>query len=189
MIQYHHDVVWVKEADGRTVPFDPSRLSASVERAASLAGCAGCSLGESLAAALEMFALNIAKEPVLAAGDIAQFVETVLNSIGYSTIARMYSHRKNHVEIRLEDMASRVTTGFELGFYQRLDHALDVVNNSGTTLVQIRGLRECVLKLRGARRWSDRCGRLADDIVDHVRMRAAHLRTNTASSLHLTVLE
>jgi hypothetical protein len=95
MIQHHHDVVWVKEHDGKTVPFDPSRLSASVDRAAGLAGCSGCALGEALAAALEMFALNISKEPVLPAGDIAQFVETVLNSIGYSTIAKMYSHRNN----------------------------------------------------------------------------------------------
>lgn len=192
MIQRRHGIVWVRQADGTTAPFDPSRLTDSIDRAAALAGHHELALGESLAAAVEMFALRITPQPVVSADDIAQFVETVLNSIGYTTIATMYGHRSRHVEIRLDDVAACVATGFELGFYQRLDEALDVASDTRKTLIQLRGLRSCVLKLRGAHRWSGDCVRLADEIVHHVRARTARLRSQPASapmSLHLTVIE
>jgi hypothetical protein len=192
MIQRHHDIVWVRQADGTTVPFDAGRLTESVDRAAVLAGHHESSLGESLAVAVEMFALRVASQPVVSADDIARFVETVLNGIGYTTIARMYGHRSRHVEIRLDDVAACVETGFELGFYQRLDEALDVAGDARKTLIQLRGLKPCVMKLRGAQRWSGDCVRLADEIVHHVRTRAARLRSQSSVapvSLRLTVIE
>ncbi len=79
--------------------------------------------------------------------------------------------------------------GFELEFFQELDHALSAAANRRLVAMRIDGLRACVMKLRGARRWTAECRRLAEDIVEHVRGRVVRMRSPRAASLKLAVVE
>jgi hypothetical protein len=56
-------------------------------------------------------------------------------------------------------------------------------------VMAVRGLRSCVMRLHGARHWSNRCRRQAEEIVSHVRRRVEQSRPEGASALRLTVAE
>jgi hypothetical protein len=55
--------------------------------------------------------------------------------------------------------------------------------------MEVNGLRACVMQLRGGRRWSEGCRRLAEEIVAHVRERVARVRPPQAACLQLAVVE
>ena len=59
--------------------------------------------------------------------------------------------------------------GFELLFFPRLRHELRTQLRQSPRVVRFRGLRGCVKQLAGARRWSHRCEKLQDQIVEYLR--------------------
>jgi hypothetical protein len=189
MIQLHDEVLWVQAEDGRLSPFDEQRLAMSIQKAAENAGHADWWLAESIAAAVHAFAVKSRREPVIPSKEVAEIVATVLATLGYEWISEAYSGGANRVAIHLNELAWRTNAGFELEFFQQLDHALGAVTNRRLVGMRIDGLRACVMQLRGARRWTAGCRRLAEDIVEHVRGRVARMRSRRAASLRLAVVE
>jgi hypothetical protein len=189
MIQLHTDVLWVRAEDGRLVPFDEQRLAQSIQRVAENVGHSDWWLAESIAAAVHAFATKSRSEPVISSKEIAEIVATVLATLGYDWISEAYAGDANHVAIHLNELAWRTNAGFELEFFQQLDHALSAAANRRLVAMRIDGLRACVMQLRGARRWTAECRRLAEDIVEHVRGRVVRMRSPRAASLKLAVVE
>ncbi|MBU6400702.1 MAG: hypothetical protein KGS61_10310, partial [Verrucomicrobia bacterium] len=69
----------------------------------------------------------------------------------------------------LRRLACESGKGCELVFFARLREALREHLRDSPQIVRFSGLRGCVKQLVGARRWTDRCQRLNDDIVDFLR--------------------
>ena len=58
---------------------------------------------------------------------------------------------------------------FELAFFPRLRREIDQQVNPESRVLKFTGLRECVKRLSGARRWSGRCEEMSDQIVAFLR--------------------
>jgi hypothetical protein len=185
----HTDVLWVRAGDGRLAPFDEQRLALSIQKVAENAGQSDWWLAESIAAAIHAFAVKSRSDQIIPSKEIADIVTTVLATLGYDWISEAYAGDANRVAIHLNELAWRTNAGFELEFFQELDHALSAATNRRLVAMRIDGLRACVMQLRGTRRWTAGCRRLAEDIVEHVRGRVARMRSPRAASLKLAVVE
>ena len=189
MIQLRQDLAWVRSADGRLRPFDEARLIASIQTAARRAGHESELLAESVAAAIHLYARDFNGEQTVGAGEIEEVVSSMLHMLGYDDVASAYAQRTQLAEIDLDELVGRSGSGFELDFYRHLDTALGSAAEVRLALLHVRGLRTCVMRLRAAQRWGASCRALAEDIVEHVRFRAAGLRPPHAAALRLTVLD
>lgn len=189
MILAREDIAWVQKPDGRLTPFDAERLVASIQAAAARAGQHDWWVAESIAAAVHRYACECAREQIIPVQELVDIVVAVIAMLGYDEISAAYEQAQHHTEIRLDDLAGQIGGAFELGFYRQLDGALDVVTDKDLALVMVRGLRRCVMQLRGARRWNIGCQRLAEEIVEYVRSRVAKVRAHETGGLNLTVLE
>jgi hypothetical protein len=69
----------------------------------------------------------------------------------------------------LRALAHDAQAGLPLAFFPRLRAELRRTLREQPRVLQFDGLRGCVKLLIGARRWSDRCQRLSDEIVDFLR--------------------
>ena len=94
--------------------------------------------------------------------------------------------RGQSAKISLDHMAEE---DFELGFYQRLAAALRAAAAEDLESLHLSGLRACVMRLRGAKRWGASCRSLADDIVRFVRSRIAQDRTPSPAALSVEVTD
>lgn len=189
MIVPHDNPAWFVPAEGEREPFDHDRLAESIRRAAARAGHFDWWQAESIAIAVELYARENVTGHTVVAAEVVDIVEALLERLGHGDIARAYTNHRQRADIWLDEIVARAAGGFELGFYRQLDAALDVTAQRETRAVRVMGLRSCVMQLRGDRRWSAGSRRLADEIVAHVRERAARLRPAQAASLNLAVLE
>ncbi len=184
MIQRCDNIAWVQADDGRASPFDAARLTTSVMRAATQVGHGDWWLAESVALALHEFIVSHCERQTVPAAALADLIKGVLASLGYADIAKAYAQRRRRAEVRLDQMSDTVS---ELEFFRRLDAALEVAGDNELASVQVRGLRSCVMRLRGAQYWSASCRRLAEEILCHVRERVAQSRRNKTGTLQLAV--
>ena len=72
-------------------------------------------------------------------------------------------------EANLEELARHSLRGFELSFFPSLRAELARHVRKAPQVVRFRGLRLCVKHLVGAKRWSNRCQVLSDQIVAYLR--------------------
>ncbi len=189
MILPCHGIGWVRADDGRAVAFDVTRLSASIIRAATLAGHGDWWLADAVAEAVREFVCAHCDRETVDTGMLADLVMGVLVALGYSGIAEAYRRRREYAEIQLDQITRESHAATELEFFHQLDAALHVAGDKRLVHVQVRGLRTCVMRLRGAQHWSANCRRLADEILDHVRQRVAKSRPRDAADLRLAVVE
>jgi hypothetical protein len=82
----------------------------------------------------------------------------------------------------LEELARESGEGCELFFFPRLRDELRQRLQQEPRLLRFSGLRGCVKRLTGARRWSGRCQCLQDQIVEYLRecLSAEPARANLA---------
>jgi hypothetical protein len=183
MIQLREDIAWVRDSDGRLTPFDVERLALSIRSAVVLAGTAEQLLAESVASAIHLFTRDTCREQTIDATEVGELVNAVLTMLGLNDVALAYEQRQQWTQIRLDQLTE--SADFELGFYRRLDSKLMAVVDEELELVQLRGLRACVMRLCGARRWGDSCRALAEDIVGFVRDRVQRVNRSTALSVEV----
>jgi hypothetical protein len=189
MILPQHDLAWVRTADGAARPFDENQLAASIDSAARHLGGEHEWLAHSVAAAIHLYACECLPQRTIAADEIAEVVEAVLMKLGYTELAMAYRQRHQTAEVRLDGITGQSPAGFELEFFRQLDTALRPITSEDLAVMHLRGLRGCVMQLRGARRWCVGCRSLAEEIVEHVRARATQLRPANLVALRLAVVE
>src|SRR5580658_8005486 len=104
-----------------------------------------------------MYAMKTRSDGIIPSAEIAEIVSAVLSTLGYEKISLAYGQGPNRVAIQLHELISRTNAAFELEFFQRLDRALGVAASSRLSVMEVNGLRTCVMRLRGARRWTAGC--------------------------------
>jgi hypothetical protein len=189
MIRLQEDIIWVKFEDGRMAPFDEQRLALSIQDVAERAGHSDWWLAESVAAAVHAYAIKCRSDGVIPTREIVEIVVAVLATLGFEEISQAYAGREHCAAIHLNDLAARMGAAFELEFFRQLDHALGAASDQRLSLIEVDGLRACVMQLRGARRWNSGCRQLAEEIVEYVRERVARVRPPQAACLNLAVVE
>lgn len=73
------------------------------------------------------------------------------------------------VESNLQEVASAAGKGFELVFFPNLRDEVKNMMVHSPDVLRFSGLRGCVKQLTGAERWTGKCQRLNDHIVDFLR--------------------
>ena len=101
---------------------------------------------------------------------MAAGINCVLRNLGFTIRAgAVESRSRETIETDLGLMAKESGGSFELLFFPRLRNELRTQLRHSPRVLRFRGLRGCVKQLAGARRWSGRCERLRDHIVDYLR--------------------
>jgi hypothetical protein len=100
--------------------------------------------------------------------EFGQALEKVLRSLGCDPEI-VAPPATPPAELDLRALAALTGDGFELGFFSRLRAEFRQRMGGAPQTFRCHGLRGCVKRLTGARRWSPRCQRLSDQIVDFLR--------------------
>ena len=100
-------------------------------------------------------------------GEFAGALEKVLRNLGLAI--RGDSVEREVLESDLGLLARECDGSLELFFFQRLRREMRLHLLQSPRLLRFRGLRRCVKQLAGARRWSARCEKLREQIVEFLR--------------------
>ncbi|MFM1943086.1 MAG: hypothetical protein RI897_2068 [Verrucomicrobiota bacterium] len=168
MIQLNSDALVFATARGELIPC--SVESVAVELVGeSAAGIDPHLLRQAASAVLHHFKVECHKTCVTV-GEFAEALAKVLRGFGLDV--RETIVETNPVPgptIDLRTLASGPDGGAELFFFSRLRTSLRSQLADSPDAVRYSGLRSCVKRLAGARRWSHRCQKLQDQIVDSLR--------------------
>lgn len=123
---------------------------------------------EASAAVLHYFR-NEAERDCVTLGEFAEALEKVLHGFNLEPGKGGESGQAGIVEADLQKLAVASGQAFELTFFPRLRDELRTQLRSSPHVLRFRGLRRCVLRLTGARRWTPRCRCLQDQIISFLR--------------------
>jgi hypothetical protein len=164
MIALHHDCLLFQLHSGESVPCSAEMIT--VEIVGEAHGFLDPEmLRHAAASVFHYFKVELAREAVTV-GEFSLALEKVLGHLGHTLSASAPG------EISDTDLARLVReTGdsLELFFFPRLRDELRIQLRQSPRLVRFRGLRGCVKQIAGARRWSNRCERLEDQIISYLR--------------------
>jgi hypothetical protein len=165
MIALHTDCLLFELTNGESIPCSSAMISVEIVDGAD-SQLEPELLRHAAASVFHYFKVELERETVTV-GEFSLALEKVLRHLGYTIHAGGPDS-----EIRDTDLARliRETGGsLELFFFPRLRAELRVQLRRSPRVVRFRGLRRCVKQIAGARRWSSRCERLQDQIVDFLR--------------------
>ena len=171
MIQLHPDCLMFEMHGGEAIPCSTDLITVNL-----LGGAADLldhDLVQNVACAvLQYFKIDQGKTFV-SMPEFSRALATVLRGFGMFGMsvnpAEAAPSPRRIGESDLRKLACESGQGFELAFFPRLRDELRQQLNQSPHVVRFKGLRGCVKQLAGARRWTDRCQRLSDQIVDYLR--------------------
>jgi hypothetical protein len=114
------------------------------------------------------FKTELARESVTV-GEFAAALEKVLRTLGLTIRAAgpVSAHQTSISDLRM--IAGESAESLELFFYPRLRTELRWQLQQSPRVLRFQGLRGCVKQLAGARRWSSRCDKMQEQIVEYLR--------------------
>jgi len=168
MIALLSDCLLFELTNGESVPCSPEMIA--VELVGDTNGWLDPEvLRHAAASVFHYFKAELCRESVTV-GEFAGALEKVLRDLGFTLRAGTMEPRSQKIiEADLGLMARESGGSFELFFFPRLRDELRAQLRRSPRLLRFRGLRGCVKQLAGARRWSLRCEKLQDHIVDYLR--------------------
>jgi hypothetical protein len=159
----------VRFQDGSVMNYDRDWLSSAVVRAAESAGYKKWWLTNHVTESISSFLQQDFEENIVTIPRLEKAVQSVLQVIGYSDVARCFQTLPPPVKISLSDLARRAGNGFELVFFELLRARLRDIPDSAAQQVELNDLHACVKLLRGAKVWRSDCAELTGEIVQFVR--------------------
>ncbi|HIG80085.1 MAG TPA: hypothetical protein EYQ62_00220 [Verrucomicrobiales bacterium] len=164
MIQLHTDCLVFETSDGEAIPC--SAQDVTVE----LLGDAAYELDpfmvtEAAEAVLFHFKVDLNRSSV-SVGEFTLALERILRGFGFKVVA---AGDDDAAETNLHDLAHQAGEGLEMVFFCTLRDQIHADLHGKPELLRVKGLREAVKKLTGAKKWSPRCQKLNDQIVDYLR--------------------
>ena len=168
MIALHNECLLFQLHNGESVPCSPDMISVEI------VGESGSllepeTLRHAAASVFHYFKTELAREAVTL-GEFSLALEKALLHLGYT----IHAHEPGGLpgDISDTDLARLVREAgdsLELFFYPRLRDELRLQLRRSPRVVRFRGLRGCVKQIAGARRWSQRCEQLEDQIIAYLR--------------------
>ena len=168
MIALHSNCLIFELRNGESVPCSAEMISVEVVGEANSL-LEPEMLRHAAASVFHYFKTELAREAVTI-GEFSLALEKALHHLGYSIHAhdsRGQADDTTHTD--LARLVRETDGGMELGFFPRLRDELRFRLRQSPRVVRFHGLRGCVKQLAGARRWSRRCERMQDQIVEYLR--------------------
>jgi hypothetical protein len=168
VIQLHCDYLVVKHADGHGIPCSAENVT--IELIGESAGLLDPELIRDAAVAVLHYFRHELDRTSVSVGEFTEALERVLRGFGLSIQSSQLKTGARRVrDSDLRKLACESGKGFELVFFPRLRDELRQQLRADPQVLCFRGLRGCVKQLIGAQRWTDRCQRLNDQIVEFLR--------------------
>jgi len=168
MIALRTDCLLFQLSNGESVPCSPDMIA--VEVVGETNGMLEPEmLRHAAASVFHYFKVELGREMVTI-GEFSLALEKALMHLGYAIHA--HEAGKPQAEINVADLGMLVNEAsgsLELLFFPRLRDELRVRLRTSPRMIRFCGLRGCVKQLAGARRWSNRCEQLQDQIVEYLR--------------------
>ena len=159
MIQLHTDCLVFETSDGEAIPCSAQAVPVEL-------------LGDAAhaEAVLYHFKIDLNRNSV-SAGEFTLALERILRGFGFKVMAADDEDDcdDDAAETNLHDLAHQAGEGLEMVFFCTLREQIHADLHGKPELLRVKGLREAVKKLTGAKKWSPRCQKLNDQIVDYLR--------------------
>lgn len=170
MIQLHPDYLMFQLPNGESVPC--SAETVTFELIGDAADNLDPEMVKNAAAAVLHYFQNDLKRECVSVGEFSEALEEVLRGFGFKVEAASAAAKPvpPASEADLGQLARQAADSGELLFFSLLrDELSRVIPAAVGGRLNLRGLRPCVKRLLGTRRWSPRCEGLSDQIVGYVR--------------------
>jgi len=167
MIQLHRDYLLVETPQGQIIPCSAELVSVELV-GNTLGSCDPQLVREAAAAVLYYFRQDLDRQTITVA-EFSSALEDALRALGVGSQAGKVDQQP---EIRTMDLGQLVAvcgTSYELSFFPELREQLRASLSASPKVLRFHGLRGCVKGLIGAKRWSQRCQALNDQIVGYLR--------------------
>jgi hypothetical protein len=165
MIALRNDCLLFQLTNGESVPCSSAMITVEIVGGAD-SQLEPEMLRHAAASVFHYFKVELERESVTV-GEFSLALEKVLHHLGY-TIHTGEPNSEVH-DTDLARLLRETGDGLELFFFPRLRNELRVQLRQSPRVVRFRGLRGCVKQIAGARRWSQRCEQLQDQIVEFLR--------------------
>ncbi len=167
MILLAEDCLLFELPNGSSVPLRPEMIRFEVPETANTVLNAD-TVNEAAAAVFYYFKHEL-KRSSISLGEFTLVLEKVLRELERAAKdARLINPANHRTESDLGKLADKVD-GVELLFFAELRRALRSHLCKSPSALHFCGLRRCVKRLSGARRWNNRCQTLSDQIVAYMR--------------------
>ena len=167
MIALHSDCLVFELASGESVPCTSEMISVEIVGEANSAPDAEI-LRHAAASVFHYFKVELQRQTVTV-GEFSRALEQVLSHLGYTIHATESRDGYALAAGDLGQLLREAGNSRELLFFPRLRDELRGQLRRSPRVVRFYGLRGCVKELAGARRWSNRCEQLQDQIVEYLR--------------------
>jgi hypothetical protein len=126
-------------------------------------------LRHATASVFHYFKTELERESVTV-GEFAQALEKALQGLGLTLFAeKCEANPASTMQANLAHIATESADSLELFFFPRLRTELRSQLSHSPRVLRFYGLRGCVKQLAGARRWSSRCDKMEEQIVEYLR--------------------
>ena len=125
-------------------------------------------LRHATASVFHYFKTELERESVTV-GEFAQALEKALQGLGLTLFAEKCACAGATLEADLANIARESADSLELFFFPRLRNELRTQLRHSPKVLRFYGLRGCVKQLAGARRWSSRCEKMEEQIIEYLR--------------------
>jgi len=159
-----------KLANGESIPFSAEMIS--VELLGSTAELFDAEFVQHAANAVFHYFKHELGRQTVTVGEFAEALEKVLRGFKLPQVASGPPAAQTRREVRESDLcrlASESGQACELFFFPRLRDEFREQLRHHPRVVRFRGLRSCVKRLAGTRRWTCRCRSLEEQIVGYLR--------------------
>lgn len=165
MIALHSNCLLFQLTNGESIPCSPDTISVEIVGEAN--GIIDPeTLRHAAASVFFYFKKELARE-IVTVGEFSLALEKVLRHLGYTLHSDETQEKPDWTDLRL--LAAESADSLELFFFPRLRDELRAQLQHSPRVLRFRGLRGCVKQLTGARRWTDRCEKARDQIVEYLR--------------------
>lgn len=168
MIQLHPDYLFFQTKQGETIPC--SAESVTIELIGDAASFLDPQLvREAASAVVHYFKVELGRETVSVA-EFSQALERVLNGLGFTVTSSSAGEPAATISnADLEEIIGDCKEGFELLFFLRLREEFQRQLKNSPDVLRFKGLKRCVKRLVGVKRWGPRCEVMSDQIVGYLR--------------------
>ena len=172
MIALSSDCLLFKTPSGESVPYSADMIS--IEFTGEASQLFDAEFVQHASKAVFHYFKHELRRQIVSVGEFAQALEKVLR--GFALTARAHGLRPSSIrqtpssmpsDLRL--LAQQSGKACELSFFPCLREHLRHQLRQGHSILRFKGLRGCVKQMTGARRWSVRCRKLEEQIVDFLR--------------------
>ncbi len=183
MILLRHDCLVFKTMDGEYIPCSSEEVTLEIIGDA-IEMLDEQTIKHASAGVLHYFKAELGKTTVTIP-EFSAALEHALRAIGLRVQSAPAKAAQGPRIIRsdLAHLAGGADQGMELLFFSRLRTALQDLLEQSPDILHFRGLRGCVKQLLGARRWTNGCQSLNDQIVEYLRTCFDYERRHTDCSL------